>query len=322
MKETHITIYIHDLEISDKSKSFLARVGLMKLDDLLNCNMTELSAMRNKGIRKLILYRPVYTRNLFERLIGKIDSLVNSETKKVNTYEELLCEEWFKEKIIAIANTKKSERQTQVTQRDVAIDYSRIRAKFILKNETDVQLILPDIRLKNEEIKKATLYVSCNGREVMQQNLSWYGNELGKTLNGVAASISVGSQEDSLLNICVRIKCDDEWIYDSEESLHRNVLLFYGGAEISANQVKRDHYTLVVPKMSEVKTENTDIVEIDSMKNAGLKAFFLELKDGYVLSVDGRLIAFDSENGTDLKVITPSESTSLPTVTIQDTERY
>ena len=48
MKETHITIYIHDLEISDKSKSFLARVGIMKLDDLLNCNMTELSAaMRN-----------------------------------------------------------------------------------------------------------------------------------------------------------------------------------------------------------------------------------------------------------------------------------
>lgn len=125
-----------------------------------------------------------------------------------------------------------------------------------------------------------------------------------------------------MLNICVRIKCDDEWIYDSEESLHRNVLLFYGGAEISANQVKRDHYTLVVPKMSEVKTENTDIIEIDSMKNAGLKAFFLELKDGYVLSVDGRLIAFDSENGTDLKVITPSESTSLPTVTIQDTEAF
>ena len=275
-----------------------------------------------EGIRKLILYRPVYTQTLFERLIGKIDSLVNSETKKVNTYEELLCEEWFKEKIIAIANTKKSEKQTQVTQRDIAIDYSRIRAKFILKNETDVQLILPDIRLKNEEIKKATLSISFNDREVMQQNLSWYGNELGKTLNGIAVSVSVGSQEDSFLNICVRIKCDDELIYDSEESLYRNVLLFYGGAEISANQVKRDHYTLVVPKSAEVKTENTDIVEIDTMKNAGLKAFFLELKDGYVLSVNGRLIAFDSENGTDIKVITPSESASLPTVTLQDTEAF
>ena len=47
MKETHITIYIHDLEISDKSKSFLGRVGLMRLNDLLNCDMTELSATRN-----------------------------------------------------------------------------------------------------------------------------------------------------------------------------------------------------------------------------------------------------------------------------------
>ena len=52
MKETHITIYIHDLEISDKSKSFLARVGLMKLDDLLNCNMTELSAISVKMFSK------------------------------------------------------------------------------------------------------------------------------------------------------------------------------------------------------------------------------------------------------------------------------
>ena len=47
MNEKTITIYIHDLEISDKSKSFLARVGLMRLNDLLNCDMTELSATRN-----------------------------------------------------------------------------------------------------------------------------------------------------------------------------------------------------------------------------------------------------------------------------------
>ena len=275
-----------------------------------------------EGIRKLILYRPVYTRNLFERLIEKIDSLVNSETKQIKTYEELLCEEWFKEKIIAIANTKKAERHTHVTQRDVAIDYSRIRAKFILKNETDVQIILPDIRLMNKDINKATLSVSCNGRNVIQQNLSWYGNEFGKTLNGIAVSISSNSYEETFLNICVRIKCDDEIIYDSEERLYRNVLVFYDGSEISANQIKRGRFTLVVPTAAEVRVENTDIVEIDSIKNTGMKAFFLEMKDGYVLSVNDRLIAFDSENGTDVKVITPRESASLPTVTLQDTEAF
>lgn len=47
MNEKTIMIYIHDLEISDKSKGFLTRVGLMRLNDLLNCNMTELSAARN-----------------------------------------------------------------------------------------------------------------------------------------------------------------------------------------------------------------------------------------------------------------------------------
>ena len=273
-----------------------------------------------EGIRKLILHRPVYTQNLFEGLLQKIDSLVNSQTKHAKTYEEQLCEAWFKEKIIAIASTKRAERQAQITQRDVAIDYSRIRAKFILKNETDVQIVLPDIRLKDEVLTKATLFVSCNGSEIIQRSLSWYGNELGKTLNGVAASISADVPGNHFLNIRVRIKCDDALIYDSEESLYRNVLMFYGGAEISANQVKRDRYTLVMPAAAEVKTENMDITEIDTMKNAGMKAFFLEMKDGYVLSVNDRLIAFDSENGTDVKVITPSESACLPMVTLQDTE--
>lgn len=275
-----------------------------------------------EGIRKLILYRPVYTRNLFERLIGKIDSLVNSKTKQVKTYEELLCEEWFKEKIIAIASTKKAERHPQATQRDVAIDYSHIRAKLILNNETDVQLVLPDIRLENKEIKRATLSVSCNGKDIIQQNLSWYGNELGKTLNGVAISVSADCQENQSLEFRVQIKCDDELIYDSEENLYRNVLLFYGRSEIKANQVKRDGYTLVLPTAAVLETENMDIAEID-LKNAGLKAFFLEeMRDGYVLSVNGRLIAFDSENGSDIKVVTPSESARLPMVTLRDAEAF
>ena len=47
MNEKPITIYIHDLEISNKSKSFLARVGMMQLNDLLNCDIAELSATRN-----------------------------------------------------------------------------------------------------------------------------------------------------------------------------------------------------------------------------------------------------------------------------------
>ena len=76
---------------------------------------------------------------------------------------------------------------------------------------------------------------------------------------------------------------------------------------LRSRQIKSNETTLVVPKMSEVKTENTDIIEIDSMKNAGLKAFFLELKDGYVLSVDGRSVDFYIAIVPDHKVITSRE---------------
>lgn len=110
-----------------------------------------------EGIRKLILFRPMFTRNLFEKLIVKIDAMINSEEMPVKTYEERLCEEWFKEKIAAIADTKRTKRKKTDAQREVAVDYSHVRVKYILKNENNVQLVLPDIRLKHEDIQRATL---------------------------------------------------------------------------------------------------------------------------------------------------------------------
>lgn len=275
-----------------------------------------------EGIRKLILYRPAYARTIFEKLIGKIDSLVNSEIRPVETYEEALCEEWFKEKIIAITNTKKTEKKLQSGQHDIAIDYSRIHAKYILKNENDLQLVLPDIRLKNDDINRATLFVSCNGKNVIQRNLAWYGNELGKTLTGISFSLPTDTQMGSGLNVQVQIMCDNEMIYDSEENLNRSILLFFGSTEVAKGKIKRDRYTLIVPESTKIETENIDIFEIESLVNPGLKGYFLELKDGYIITLNGRLFVFDNENGTDVKVITPKESTTLPTVTLQEMEAY
>ena len=273
-----------------------------------------------EGIRKLILYRPKYSHALFERLITKIDSLVNSETKPAKKYEELLCEEWFAEKITAIANTKKEQKQGRHIQREIAIDYSRIRAKYILRNETDVQLVLPDIRLMDESVQRAVLTVNCNSKTVITRNMSWYGNELGKTLNGVSVSIPDFHGEDKLMRVEARIVCDGITVYDSEETLFRRVLLFSGKTEIAAGQITRGGYTLVVRDSAEVRMENAEATEIDGVKDAGIKVFYIELKDGYYISADNQLIACDSESGTNIRVIMPDESEKLPMVTLLDTE--
>jgi len=49
---------------------------------------------------------------------------------------------------------------------------------MVLKNENDVQLVVPDIRLKSENVSKAMLTFYYSGAIVYQQSLSWYGNEL------------------------------------------------------------------------------------------------------------------------------------------------
>lgn len=275
-----------------------------------------------EGIRKLILLRPVYTRSLFERLIRKIDAMVNSVEMPVKSYEEQLCEDWFKEKITAIANTKKAERRGQTGQRDVAIDYSRIRAKLVLKNETDIQLVLPDIRLKNEDIKHASLAIYYSGFLVHQQNLSWYGNELGKTLNGVAVSLPGFSGNLAELNMQVRLNCDDEVIYDSEEALYHKYLTFYGGSEVGISQVKKGNYTFVMSAATVLRTENAEVSDIDDFKVSGLKACFLELKDGYVITIDGKPVAFDGIGGTDIRVIPPAECATIPSVSTDEEEYF
>lgn len=275
-----------------------------------------------EGIRKLVLFRPIFTHDLFEKLITKIDAMVNSEDKPVKTYEEQLCEEWFREKIIAIANTKRTEKQGKGGGRDIAIDYSRIRAKYILKDETEIQIVFPDIRLKREDISRAVLSVYYNSSIILQQNMSWYGNELGKTLNGVTVSLPAIPSDAETVNVQISINCDSEEIYNSEDTMNRRVWVFYGGNECNVSQIKKDNYTVVLPRMAALETENTEITEIDGFKNPGLQAFFLELQDGYVLTAGGKLIAFDSENGTDIRVMIPAESAGLPHVSADDQEYY
>ncbi len=275
-----------------------------------------------EGIRKLILLRPVFTHKLFEKLITKIDALINSENMPIKTYEKQLCEEWFKNKIITIANAKKTERDGQIGQRDVAIDYSRIRTKLVLKNENDVQLVIPDIRLKNENVYKATLALYYNGTIVHQQNLSWYGNELGKTLNGEAVSLPAFNGDTNELNIQVRITCDNEEIYTSGDTLYRHILTFSGTTETSLNQLKCGNYTLIVPYNATFEVERADVTAIDTFKIGGLKAYFVELKNGFVLTASGKLLSFDSIGGTDIRVLPPTEPALFPSVRTDDTEYY
>lgn len=275
-----------------------------------------------EGIRKLVIFRPMFTRDLFEKLIRRIDSLVNSETLPVKTYEEQLCEEWFKEKITAIANSRRSVRQSQSIPREVVIDYSRIRPKFILKNENNVLMLLPDIRLKGDGYSQANLSVLYDGIEVHHQRMEMYGDELGKSLSGVSLSLPAFRAEADGINLRIVITGDDEIIYDSEDTLYRNVFVFSAGTEIGTNQIKRDKYTIVLPQTMSFDVQKAEVSSIDDFRIPGFKAYYIELEEGYVLTAGGKLISFDSSGGSDIRVLSPRESLILPVLSRETTDCY
>ena len=273
-----------------------------------------------EGIRKLVIFRPEYSRKLFERLVGRIDSMVNSETSPVKTYEEQLCDEWFEEKITAIANSRRSVRQGQSIPREVVIDYSRIRPKFILKNENSISMLLPDIRLKGEGYREVYLSVFYDEEEVCHRRMETYGDELGKSISGVSLMLPSFDPAAKGLNIRVVITGDDETIYDSEDTLYRGVFAFSAGVDTAVNQIKKDKYTIVLPQGVPFEAQNAEVSSIDDFKISGLKAYYIELSDGYILTVGGKLLSFDSGGGSDIRVLPPVESLLLPVVSREETD--
>jgi len=273
-----------------------------------------------EGIRKLVLLRPAYARSLFERLIVKIDALVNNADSQARTYEELLCEEWFKEKLASISNDRKEKRQRTAVQREIALDYTRIKAKYILKDENEVQVVLPDIRLNRDDVDQATIAIYQDGLMVVQQALGWYGNELGKTLIGGAFPLPASEHDGDALSIQVRVLCDGEVIYDSEDSLYRRVLVFYGEGEVSVGSMSRANYTVVVPGNAALRVENADTVEIETLKSHGVKGYLLELREDFLVTLNDELLAFDGEVGSHIRIVTPAEVEGLPQVSVASDE--
>lgn len=273
-----------------------------------------------EGVRKLILSRPGYAQTLFERVLLKMDALVNWRELPVSTYEEKLCEEWFEKKVNSVSGSKERKRSKKLKDREVAIDYSHICLRYILIEEKEVRLALPDIRLKNKDMKSALLEIDYGGEIVYREPMEWYGNELGKTLKGKMVSLPSLVGCNRRIPLHVTIRCDQEVIFDSQNKLEREVLFFRDGVELGRDAIQQGNYTLVVSENACVDMENARAMDMEPLRNTGFKAMFLELDRGYILTEDGHVLLYDDQNCDEIRVISPKESEKLPKVTEDDKE--
>lgn len=262
-----------------------------------------------EGIIKLILYRPKYAAQLVSAMICRIDGLINHRAPAAASYADQLCDEWMANKLQSIVAT--GRRESTAERRMVAVDYTRIKPAYQLDNESEIRIAFPDVRLAQNGFSSLTLIVYHEGRIVEQRSLSYYGNELGKTMSGFSLNLEdylrrSGSDSFDLRAV---ITCDGEAIYDSGSTLCRKCLAFCGKTEKDISSCEQGAYSFFTPKTAKLEFVGADVSTIK--ENQYLKGCYVELQKDFVIHLNGELTALDnSREGETIHVVVPGHESS------------
>ena len=260
-----------------------------------------------EGIRKLIIYRTGYAIKLIDHMLRRIDAIMNHAAQPAKQYVDVLCDQWMEERIRNSGDSKHGAAAS--TSRSIAIDYTRIRPLYVLLDNNTAVISLPDIRLKKTEFERVELQVYTGDINVETKPLSYYGNELGKTLNGFDIDLDMCLRRgDGTLNIRIRLFCDEEEIYDSKDTLYRDCICFQNNKERDIKECTKASYVFFTTKEKEFDFSSAEVSEIDTKD--GFSAFYAKLEQGFLVKLDGQIVAFDSAEGSTsisgIKVVSPS----------------
>ena len=265
-----------------------------------------------EGIRKLIIYRTEYATKLIHHMLRRIDGTINHTETPAQLYVDVLCDQWIEDKLKR-AKEDRSRVSSTSAIRSVAIDYTRIRPVYVLQNEAEVVISLPDIRLKKTEFEKVELIVYTGDVNVDVRSLSYYGNELGKTLNGFHVDVDMCLRKgDGSLNIRIVLSCDDDKIYDSEDTLYREYLCFSNTKEGDIRDCEKGSYSFFTTESNVFEFIGSEVSDIDA--GSRWKSYFVRLGENFVVKYDDQIIAFDrSDESPDsgIRVIHPASDAEV-----------
>ena len=257
-----------------------------------------------EGIVKLILQKPKFAIQLAAKFIKRIDALVNHTAQPASCYEEQLCDEWMANKIQG--NSVNRQREVSGEKRTVAIDYTRIKPIYQLHNESEIRIVFPDVRLAQNDFDSLKLTIYHDGNIVEQRKLSFYGNELGKTMLGFTLNLEdyLRRSDSKKFNPQVTITCGVEEIYNSEKVLFRECLVFRNRQEVDINSFEAGGYSIFVPAGITTEYVNAEVAEIKA--NAYIIGNYVKFQKDFVINLNGKLVAFDNAQNGNLRVMVPS----------------
>ena len=301
---------------NDPSIEQMVRALVRKLDTKLDEKDEDIFISSNvyrfqTGVKKLVLNRPKYTIKLFNRLLKRLDMIIRQEARPARTYEEILADEWIAMKMQHILETK-SKRKTVISSREIAVSYDKIHAVYTIENETNIKVRLPDIRLKEEDVGSVYLKVYWEKSLIDSHSLSFYGNELGRTVQGIELDLKkyqIMCRKGSF-DIRIQILCGDNIIYDSKNTLYRNCIVFDKKKEINPTLMEIGNYIIVVAQGKNLDIKNAEVRALFENEICG-RYYFVQLKAGFVLVCHNQVLAMDKMSNKHIEIILPNVESDL-----------
>lgn len=255
-------------------------------------------------IIKLIIHRPGYAAKIADSLLKRIDGLVNHTALHAMTYEDQICDEWMTGKLQGIASAQR--KTSSVQHRSVAIDYTRVKPVYQLISESEIQIAFPDVRLANNDFSSLQITVLHGQQTVERKSLSYYGNELGKTMKGFTLNLEDLQRRSGsgTFDPQVIITCDSEVVYNSGKTLYRKWLVFRNRTETDIGSCEQGGWSFFMPACRKAAFENAEISAIK--ENGYLKGWYVRLQKDFVITIDGEPVAFDSSQDSEELHITVS----------------
>ncbi len=244
-----------------------------------------------EGTRKLILRRPLYVTQMFDRLLTRIDALYNQRASAAVAYEDKLCDIWWEEKI---RSTEEIRAARALSERGGSRTRS-VKPAYRLGSDARLFLELPEISLELDAVTRIEAAFLVGDSVSYRFRLGVKGGDFCKRTFSDPVDVEnlVRLGRASGLKPRVQIMSSDSLLFDSGQTLCRKAILFRGETEVAPSSCKSGEYFLVTPSSSQLSSSEC---EVELLKETStFKTYSVVFHDGFTLELDGGPFVVDSD---------------------------
>lgn len=219
---------------------------------------------------------------LLNRILYRMHSFMNSEPVNSETYLDLLLQEWWRQKESSFG--LKTERRIS-KKAFVATDYSQIKPRFILENSIAKVFISP-IRLCEQFDCEPYIEIRNHDKIVVNEPIPTFGSGVVMTTKEVEYPLD--SLVDESIELSIRITHGSNIIFQSQQTLWRDYIVFCGTRETFSQSLLPGTYFLYTMNIKNLKVP-ADIHRIS--KNL----YSIASEEGDVIRSLEKIVFFEKE---------------------------